>query len=149
MTANEIKNAWNTFKKEAKKEISFDLTGRCYMNAKQIESHTATIALCNDIEYDNEIACCVRSIERVNAYTSWTDEEKKNSEERNRESIEQYESLKAAYGTRANEAEVKYTTITESKAYKKMAKAIGIKNADLELVHKWEGLNLYQIRINY
>lgn len=149
MTANEIKNAWNVFKKEIAKEMPFSLTGCCYMNAKQIQNGTATIVLCNDIEYDEDIADRLRSIERVNAYTSWTDDEKKRSEASEREAIKYLESTKATYGTKANEAKIKAEAITNSKAFKKLAAAIGIKGAELEFTHKWAGLNIYQIRIAY
>lgn len=149
MNATEIKNAWNTFKKEIKKEVSFDMTGDCYMNKKQIENGTATIALCNDIEYDREIAHHMDSIAQVNAYTSWTAEEKKNNENHNMEMIRKYESLKATYGTRSNEAATKFAEITGTKAFKKLAETIGITHTEKELVKKWEGLNIYQIRIHY
>ena len=149
MTTTEIKKAWNNFKKEAKKEISFDLTGCCYMNAKQIANGTATIALCNDIEYDTEIARQRRTIEQVNGYTSWTPEEKKRSEAHSLARIAEYEAEKAAYGTKTNEAQVKAVEITSSAAFIKMAKTIGVHAFELELVKKWEGLNLYQIRIHY
>lgn len=149
MTANEIKNAWNTFKKEIKKELTFDLTGCCYMNAKQIQNGTATICLCNDIEYDNDIAESLSSIERVNGYNAWTAEEKKRSEAKQREYIKFIENQKATYGTKANEAKTKNDAIIASNAYKKLAASIGIHDAELEFVHKWAGLNLYQVRISY
>ena len=149
MHANEIKKAWNTFKKEAQKEISFSMSGSCYMNAKQIANGTATITLCSDTEYD----ACVRSrcegIEMVNGYTTWTDEEKKNYEARNLEEIRFIEDKKAKYGNKANEANVKAAEIRSSKAFKKLAEAIGITAVNVELVKKWEGLNCYQIRIHY
>ena len=149
MNANEIKKAWNTFKKEAKKELSFSTNGCCYMNAKQIANGTATIFLCCDIEYDKEIAYHRASIAKVNGYDTWTDEEKKRSEEHNLEMIAYYERLKATYGDRPTEAEKKAGEIFFSAAFRKLADAIGIKDTELELVKKWEGLNQYQIRIHY
>lgn len=149
MTANEIKTAWNTFKKETKKEISFDMNGCCYMNAKQIANGTATICLCCDIEYDDEIKHHRNSIEKVNGYDTWTDEEKKRNEAHNMEMIAHYEHLKATYGDRANEAGTKAAEITNSAAFNKLAKAIGIQHFEVEFIKKWEGLNAYQIRIHY
>ena len=149
MTPIEIKTAWNTFKKEAKKQISFDMTSCCYMNAKQIANGTATIAICNDIEYDTEIARQHRTIEQVNGYTSWTPEEKQRSEAHSLARIAEYEADKATYGTKANEAQTKAVEITSSAAFIKMAKTIGVHAFELELVKKWEGMNLYQIRIHY
>ena len=149
MTPTEIKKAWNTFKKEIAKEVNFGMTGCCYMNAKQIANGTATICLCCDIEYDVEITRSRATIERVNGYTSWTDEEKKRSEKNSLESIANYENLKATYGNRANEAKTKATEITSTAAFKKLAQAISIQHFETELVKKWEGLNQYQIRIHY
>lgn len=149
MTANEIKNAWNTFKKEIAKEMTFGMTGTCYMNAKQIKNGTATIGLCIDKEYDDEIAWYLNSIERVNAYTTWTDEEKKNSEASSREIIKCYENKKVTYGTPANEAQIKSEAILNSKAFKKLAATIGIHNTELELASIGGGINDYKLRIHY
>lgn len=149
MTHTEIKKAWNTFKKEIAKEIDFDLTGCCYMNQKQIENGTATITLCNDIEYDTEVSRLHADIEKINGYSSWTAEEKQRSEKHNLDLIAKQEAKKAAHGTKANEAQAKATEITCSAAFIKMAKAIGVHAFELELVKKWEGLNVYQLRIQY
>ena len=149
MTANEIKKAWNTFKKEVQKEVKFDMTGSCYMNAKQIANGTATIALCNDHEYDYTINYYREEIKRVNSYTSWTDEEKKRSEARTLESIREQESDKATYGTKVNEAKVKSDEIINSEAFKKLTKVINIQHTEIEFIKKWEGMNVYQIRIHY
>lgn len=149
MTPTEIKAAWNIFKKESKKQVSFDMTGCCYMNAKQIANGTATIALCNDIEYDVEIDRSRRDDERVQGYDTWTTEEKARSKARHLELRAGYEAKKAAYGTKANEAQTKATEITSTAAFQKLAKAIGIHAFELELVKKWGDLNLYQVRIHY
>lgn len=149
MNANEIKNAWNRFKKELAKEVDFDLTGCCYMNKKQLENGTATIALCNDIDYDYEIARERRDIDRVNSYNSWTAEKKQNHERRSLETISGYEARKSSYGTKENEARVKFEQITKTKAYKALVETIGVSLAEIELVKKWEGLSVYQIRIIY
>lgn len=149
MTANEIKTAWNTFKKEAKKEISFDMTGCCYMNAQQIANGTATITLCNNNDYDLSIERSRSNIERVNGYDTWTVEGKKRNEECELAVIANLEQRKAKYGTKANEAKTKAAEITSSAAFKKLAKAIGIQHFEVEMVHKWETLDAYQLRIHY
>ena len=149
MTNTEIKNAWNLFKKEAKKEISFDMTGDCYMNKKQIENGTATISLCNDIEYDTDIAHYRATIDRVNAYDSWTADEKKRSEEHNLDMIRRVEYWKNLYGAKVEEAKAKYNEITGSQSFKKLIETIGVHAVEMELVSKWAGLNVYQVRIHY
>ena len=150
MAANEIKKAWNTFKKEIAKEVTFiNLTGACYMNRKQLENGTATISLACNIPYDTEIARCYASIERVNGYTTWTDAEKKNNEEYYNRGIKAFENRKATYGTPANEAKTEYNAIIGSKAFQKLAAAIGINHTELELVSKGRGLDVFQVRIHY
>lgn len=149
MTANEIKKAWNTFKKEVQKEVKFDMTGSCYMNAKQIANGTATILICSDTEYDSEISYQRKNIEKYNNFDNRTDEQKKKHEEEALELIAHYEADKATYGTKANEAEVKSNEIINSEAFKKLTKAINIQHTEVEFIKKWEGLNVYQIRIHY
>jgi hypothetical protein len=149
MTNTEIKAAWNIFKKEAKKEITFDMTGDCYMNKKQIENGTATIVLCNDIEYDTDIAHYKMYIDRVNAYETWTDDEKKRNEEYNLDNIRRIERSKNRYGSKVKEAEIKYSEIVNSPSFKKLVKTIGVSAVEMELARKWEGLNVYQVRIHY
>lgn len=149
MTNTEIKAAWNIFKKEAKKEITFNMTGDCYMNKKQIENGTATITLCNDVEYDADIANYKKTIELVNAYDSWTDDEKKRSEEHNLDMIRRVEYGKNLYGTKASEAKAKYTEIVNSRSFKKLVETIGVRDVEMELVSKWAGMSLYQVRIHY
>ena len=144
MNANEIKKAWNAFKKEIAKEVNFDLTGCCYMNAKQIANGTATITLCNDWEYDIEIQHYRNSIEKVNGYDSWSEEEKKRNEEHNLTRIAYYEARKAEYGTKMNEAYKKTEAIANSKAYQKLAATIGVNDYGVELKS-----GVYQLRINY
>lgn len=144
MTANEIKAAWNTFKKEAKKEISFDLNGCCYMNANQIRIGTATITLCNSCSYEENIAMITRAIEMVNGYEGWTAEEKKRSEDYDRECIRYIESLAEKYNDRENEAAVKYDEILNSNAFRKLAETIGINGSALEAKK-----GFYQMRISY
>lgn len=149
MTHTEIKNAWNLFKKEIAKEIDFDLTGCCYMNKKQLENGTATITLMLDWSYDDEIAYCLREIDH---FLSWGEEEKERAEryiKEKRERIADLEAKKAAYGTRENEIRKRYEQITNSAAFKKLAKTIGIFDTALEPSRYSSTRNLYQLRISY
>ena len=148
MKNNEIKTAWNTFKKEAKKELSFGINGCCYMTAKQIAARTATIFLTADWEYDKAIAYHLNSIERVNGYNTWTEEEKKHHEEYELRMVEYYKRLQATYSTPGKEAEAKAEEIRNSKAFQKLSDAIGLKWAELERVNK-DGMHCYQVRIHY
>ena len=145
MNATEIKKAWNTFKKEIAKEVDFNLTGCCYMTARQINNGTATITLCFNMTYDREIDYHRKAIKRVNSYDTWTPEEKKKNEEHNTERIAYYEALKAKYGTRADEAAAKYEAIANSKAFEKLSECIGIDSYHVELNKD----NCYQLRISY
>lgn len=149
MNANEIKNAWNTFKKEIAKEIDLDLTGCCYMNKKQIENGTATISLCIDWSYEDEIARHLREIER---FSSWDGENKERGERyisEHRERIADVEARKATHGTRENEVKAWFEQITNSVAFKKLATTISIQSTDLELGKSYGSSALYQIRIHY
>lgn len=146
--ANEIKAAWNTFKREAKKEISFDLSGCCYMNAKQIQNGTATITLCADTEYDEIISSYRTAIDRVNGYDTWTAKEKKERESYYLDAIEKCETEKATYGTKVNEVNAMTNEIINSAAFKKMTNVIGVHTYATELIKK-DGMNVYQIRIHY
>ena len=149
MNANEIKTAWNTFKKEIAKEIDLDLTGCCYMNKKQIENGTATITLGLDWSYDDEIAYYIRQIEY---YSSWDGENKERGERYTREyreKIADQEARKAAHGTREKETRGMVELITNSAAFKKLAAAISIQSTSLELGKYSKHINTYQIRINY
>ena len=146
MNANDIKKAWNTFKRELKKELDFDLTGCCYMNAKQIKKRTATISLCNCFDYDWEIEYSRKSIERVNSYDTWTAEEKKRHEQYELDMIAYYEANREKYGKKSNEAKAKTEAITRTQAFKKLSECIGVCGVCLELD---ESEAIYRLRINY
>ena len=149
MNENEIKKAWNTFKKEIAKEIDIDLTGCCYMNKKQLENGTATITLCIDWSYEDEIAYYLREIDR---FSSWDGENKERAERfirEKREAIANIETKKANHGTRENEVRGEFEQITSSSAFKKLAAAIAIQSVDLGLSRYSSSSNIYQIRISY
>lgn len=149
MTPNEIKKAWNTFKKEIAKEIDIDLTGCCYMNQKQIANGTATITLGLDWSFESEIDYYTREINRV---SSWDGDNKERGERianEYREKIADLEARKAAHGTRENETRGKAEKITGTAAFKKLASTIGILNTCLALGKYSASINTYQLRISY
>ena len=149
MTANEIKNAWNTFKKEIAKEIDLDLTGCCYMTAKQIANGTATITLQLDWSYDNEIACLLRDIEKFSAWDGDNKERGERYANEYREKIAGIEARKAVHGTRENEVKSDAEKITSSAAFKKLAEAINLRSYAIEPSRYSSSMNLYQLRISY
>jgi hypothetical protein len=149
MTNTEIKNAWNVFKKEVQKETGLDLTGCCYMTAKQIANGTATITLQLDWSYDNEIANITRDIEY---FSSWDGDNKERGERYARdyrEKIAKIEAKKATYGTREREVKNDTERITNSVAFKKLADAIGLRSYALELGRYSSSMNIHQLRISY
>ena len=122
MTAEEIKKAWNTFKRELKKELSEAERIGFYMNTKQIANNTATINLgWYGWTYEEHISYYEESIIKVNGYESWTAEEKAKNEAYCKERIEYNKGLLEKYGTVENEAKTIYAGIISSKAYKKFA----------------------------
>ncbi len=149
MEAKEIKSAWNKFKKDVQKETGIDLTGCCYMTAKQIANGTATITLQLDWSYDAEIACHLRDIERFSAWDGDNKERGERYTREHREKIANLEARKAEYGTRENEVRNDADQITNSVAFKKLAEAIGIQSTGIELARYSASLNIYQIRIRY
>lgn len=149
MTTTEIKKAWNVFKKEVQKETNIDLTGCCYMTAKQIANGTATITLQLDWSYEDEIANRLRDVEY---FSSWTGDNKERGERyarEIREKIADLEARKSTYGTRLNEVKNDVEQITSSAAFKKLAAAIGIQSTCIDLGRYSSHLNIYQLRISY
>lgn len=149
MTTTEIKNAWNVFKKEVQKETRIDLTGCCYMTAKQIANGTATITLQLDWTYEDEIA---NLLDNVEYFSTWDGDNKERGERyarEYREKIAKLEARKAAYGTRLNEVSNDVEKITTSAAFKKLAETIGIRSHTIDLGRYSSRLNIYQLRISY
>lgn len=149
MEGNEIKKAWNAFKREIKKETGIDFSGCCYMNKKQIENGTATILLCNDVPFEAEVQRLRKTIDTVNGYETWSDDEKKRSVSVCEEEIKRVLSDEERYATKENQANQIAAKVFDSNAFKAMASAIQITSSIVEFVKKWEGLGAYQIRIYY
>ena len=119
MTNTEIKKAWETMKKELKKESG--ITYGFSMTAKQLNNRTATYCVCNDSPYEEEIKREQKSMERIQSYDSWTAEEKANSCARSEENIAYYRAQLEAYGTKENKVIIELEQLLASKAFKKFA----------------------------
>lgn len=143
MTANEIKKAFETFKKEVAKECG--LKGGFTMSKRQIELRTATMLVNNIISFEEEIKRQEESDERVQGFSTWTEKQKMNHHEYCMENIRFYEDLKAKWGTKANEFSMKKKMLEESKAFAKLQQAIGNITLTTELK---DGMFNY-IRFNY
>ena len=142
MTAQEIKKAWEQMKKEIKKETG--IYGGFTMNQKQIKNRTATYCICNVIPYEEEIAQCKSTDEKVQGYDTWTETEKANSHEHAMNTIKRYQEKLAKYGTKENEAEMVTKEIINSKAFQKFQKAVGVTDWNIEQMDI-----CYYIRFNY
>jgi hypothetical protein len=138
----EIKKAWEQMKKDIKKELG--ISGGFTMTAKQIKNRTATFCICNVIPYEEEIERLQRTMEKVQGYTTWTDEEKARSKERDLQTLAVYEEGLAKYGTKENEAETVTAQIVNSKAFKKFQEEVGAVEWNTEQMDI-----CYYIRFNY
>lgn len=138
----EIKKAFEQMKKDLAKEVG--ISGGFTMSAKQIKNRTATYCVCNNIPYEEQIAREKASDERVQGYTTWTDEEKANSHARSVETVKRYEARLAEFGTKENEAKVKMERIVNSKAFKKFSDEVGGCECNIEQMDI-----AYYIRFNY
>ena len=144
MTAEEIKKAWNTFKRELKKELPEAETVGFYMNVKQIKNNTATMCICGDISYEKQISYYEQAIAKVNAYDTWTDEEKARSTAYSEERIASYKARLAKYGTPMNECNVVGRQIINSRAFQKFANNFPSISTQYE-----EANGCYYLRVNY
>lgn len=138
MNATEIKAAWNTYKKNSKKELSFYMTGCCSMTAKQIKNGTATMCLCAKVSYEEDIDNWKRQME-------WRKKDRGEINETYYQcEIRRIEEQREKYGNREGEAAAKYDEIISSKAFRQLAESIGIKATTLEVQGYY-----YYLRINY
>ena len=124
---NEIKVAFNTMKKELKKEFPNE-TNLHYgftMSERQIKNNTATLLVTSTNSYADRINFYLKQIETVLGYESWTNEEKKRSIERDAEQIKIAQSKEKRFGTPYTEATTTAKMLYESESFKRFAKAIG------------------------
>ena len=146
----EIKKAWNIFKKEIVKE-GIDVGGNCYMTAKQIANRTATILVCSNMPYTEQIEREDKSLAQVMGYDSWTDEQKARSKESHDVRVAIYKRDMEKFGTKENELGVTLEQIKNSKAFKKFCANAEIENTvtlstEMKMLY---GIGYYYIRINY
>ena len=146
----ETKKAWNIFKKEIVKE-GVNVSGNCYMTSRQIANRTATILVCTNIPYAEEIKRENESLAKVIAYDTWTDAEKARSKEHCNARIAIYNRDMEKFGTKENELKITLEQIKNSNAFKKFCN-----NAEIEDTVKLStetkvqyGIGLYYIRIDY
>lgn len=140
---DDIKKAFEQMKKDLFKETG--IKGGFVMNKKQIENRTATYLLTNHFwPYEEDIRRTKESDARVQAYTTWTDEEKARSHERALRQIEAYERLIRDYGTKENLARVLMDKVVKSKAFAKFQEAVGKTTYRIE-----DKDDCYYLRFNY
>lgn len=140
----DIKKAFNQFKKDIKKE-GLDLTGSCYMTAKQIQNRTATILICNNIPYEKEIRDTTLRMQKVLGYDTWTDEEKVRNAKSSTASILKYTQDLMKYGTKDNEFKQTRQFILNSTAWKKFVEAVG---SEVQTIREDKDIGMY-LRILY
>ena len=138
MTNQEIKKAFERFKKELNKETG--IKGGFTMNCKQIENRTATYAVCPAIDFDSKIA----DAEAWAAKASREDHKKICLE-----TAEYFKALKAQYGTWEARAEEIIGKVTGSKAFETFSAAIGGVKWNTELGKDYCGQRWLYIRFNY
>lgn len=112
----EIKKAFKKFQKDCQKETGFDLTGCCYMTAKQMQNGTATITICNSVTYEREIQYYANSIAKV---MDWDDthERKAGIVESNLKHLSRLSAEFSQYGTKENYFRKMSEKILNSKAW--------------------------------
>jgi len=130
------------FKNELKKENKWFETCSFCMTKRQEALHTATIQLVGNFPYEWQIEQHQKSIERVQEYDTWTQEEKDSNKEYGLKMIQKYQDRLNKYGTPENEANSRFDSLRDSKAFKKL-EDIGV---SVELV--LEG-NVFTARLHW
>lgn len=146
----EIKKAWNIFKKELTKE-DVNSCGTFSMTARQIANRTATILVCSNIPYAEQIERENKSLAQVMGYDSWTDEEKARSKEFHDVKVAIYKRDMEKFGTKENELKVTLEQIKNSNAFKKFCIDAEIEDTvrlstETKVLY---GIGYYYIRIDY
>lgn len=136
--ANEIKKAFEQFKKELNKETG--IKGGFTMNCRQIENRTATYAVCPTQGLD----------ETISYFEKWIVENPETAKYAGCESrVEYFKALKAEYGTRENYAKATVEKITGSKAFGKFSDIVGGVKWHIEISKDYCGNDWYYVRFNY
>ena len=120
----EIKKAFETMKKELKKEMG--ISGGFTMSAKQIENRTATYLVCNLVPWEKEIKYFEDACARVRGYSSWTDEEKARwCNDYETITIPWFKEQLAKFGTKTAYAENEINRVINSAAFAKFSAEVG------------------------
>lgn len=136
------KEQFTQFKKEIKKENHWFDTCAFYMTKRQEALHTATIGLVGNFAYERQIEYYRNSIEKVNRYDTWTQEEKERHEKYSLERIANYEKRLAEFSNPENEANHRIEQLKNTNAFKKL-EALGV-SVELVLMD-----NVYTARFHY
>ena len=125
--ANEIKKAFEIFKKEIAKELDFNDWQKSgfTMSKRQIELRTATYLACNSRSFEHEIEAAAASIAKVMTYDTWTDEAKARHKADHQHVININEEMMARYGTKSNMLVQVKKDIEASKAFAKLQEVLG------------------------
>lgn len=136
MDSKEIKKAWNRFKNQNKQ-----YNGCCYMNARQIENHTATIRLTYMYDYDEAIKSFTEYIDEL------SDKEGKyvaDAIERSKKALKGYQDLKAKYGSKKNEIDCRIEELINSESWNELQSKIGMIKTSIEFKDDY-----CYLRLNY
>ena len=139
----EIKKAFEVFKKELAKETG--IAGGFVMNRKQIANRTATYTVANTMTFESLIEMYKSSDAKVQAYTTWTADEKARAHESYMHSIETTTAKLEKYGTKENMARTERDTIANSKAFAKFESEVGKTTLTIEI----NSDQCFIIRFNY
>ena len=142
MTDVEIKKAFDTMKRKLAKEIG--IKSGYYCKAKQIGNRTATLCVCNDIPYEQEILREQEIDKRIQGYSNWCEDAKACRHADAVKRIAKYQAKLMKYKTKSNEAKSVKETIERSKAFKEFAD-----NFESATITTEEANGLYYIRFNY
>lgn len=144
LTPKEIKKAWETMKKNLKKEFADGLFDYGFvMNKTQIANRTATKTVCNTGTIDEEIESQKAFIE--NAVKWYKPEDYEIVKKNHTEYIEYLEACKQEYGTQRNRAEAEKKTLEESQAFAQFKNTVGDVKVSIEI----DSDNFYRLRFNY
>lgn len=144
LTSKEIKKAWETMKKNLKKELKDGQFHEGFvMNATQIANRTATKTVCKACSYDEEIEYIKNYIIKS---VDWYDQE---TYERVKKSREEYmiylEGCKQKYNTRREMVEATKKTLEESQSFKQFEKTVGKTEITIEI----DSEKFYKFRFTY
>lgn len=140
----DIKKAWNQLKKDLKLE-GIDLTGRCYLTAKQLQNRTATMLIVNSIPYEKEISESIDSLKDV-LNSDCSDCEKVENAKYYTKQTGTIAANMAKYGTKENEYNKVVKSILNSNAWNRFVSIVG--NGNVTTCKEQKDIFLY-LRINY